>query len=389
LIEVKNLVKKYGDHLAVDNLSFTVEKGQILGFLGPNGAGKSTTMNMITGYISASDGTVVIDGYDIFDEPEEAKKRIGYLPELPPLYQDMTVKEYLNFVADIKLVKKSEKVKMITKIMDMTKIADVSERLIKQLSKGYKQRVGLAQAIVGFPDVLILDEPTVGLDPMQIIEIRDLIKQLSKDHTIILSSHILSEISAICDRIMIINKGKLIVSDTPDNLSKHIGGSNGLHLSIKGTEEKISKALTTIAEITSTEINPSTEDGVVNVTVYCGEESDIRETVFYTLSDAKCPILDMQSSRMTLEDIFLEVTQSKEEESSIKIGRRLFKGLSKDMKSKETLEKEDKEQIGLEEISIKETSIKGSSVKEAKIQNESNSSNEGTNKGVTEDASDL
>ncbi|MGB8452962.1 MAG: ABC transporter ATP-binding protein [Anaerocolumna sp.] len=323
MIEVKNLVKKFGDHLAVDNLSFTVEKGQILGFLGPNGAGKSTTMNIITGYISSTEGTVVIDGHDIFDEPEEAKKRIGYLPELPPLYPDMTVREYLNFVADLKMVKRSEKSKMISKIMGMAKITDVSERLIKQLSKGYKQRVGLAQAIVGFPDVLILDEPTVGLDPMQIIEIRDLIKKLSKEHTIILSSHILSEVSAICDTVMIINKGKLIVSDTPDNLSKHIGGSNGLHLEVKGSKEKIKEALENIEDITKIDYESRTKDGIIKLTAYCGDDSDIREAVFYALSDARCPILNMQSSNMSLEDIFLEVTQTKGKNKQAKgIGRR-------------------------------------------------------------------
>ncbi len=311
MIEVNNLVKRFGDHLAVDNLSFTVEKGQILGFLGPNGAGKSTTMNIVTGYISATEGSVIINGHDIFDEPEEAKKCIGYLPELPPLYQDMTVKEYLNFVADLKMVKKSEKNKMIAKIIGMTKIADVSERLIKQLSKGFKQRVGLAQAMMGFPDVLILDEPTVGLDPMQIIEIRDLIKRLSKDHTIILSSHILSEVSAVCDTVMIINKGKLIVSDTPDNLSKHIGGSNGLHLQIKGDKEKINAALSDIEEITKIDYESGAKDGIITLTAYCSEDNDIREAVFYALSDARCPILNMQSSNMSLEDIFLEVTQSK------------------------------------------------------------------------------
>lgn len=325
MIEVKNLVKKYGDHLAVDNLSFTVEKGQILGFLGPNGAGKSTTMNIITGYISATEGSVIIDGHDIFDEPEEAKKRIGYLPELPPLYQDMTVREYLNFVADLKMVKRSEKARMITKIMGMAKITDVSERLIKQLSKGYKQRVGLAQAMVGFPDVLILDEPTVGLDPMQIIEIRDLIKKLSQEHTIILSSHILSEVSAICDTVMIINKGKLIVSDTPDNLSKHIGGSNGLHLEVKGSRDKIKEALSNIEEITRLDIETKAKDGILKLTAYCSEESDIREAVFYALSDARCPIMNMQSSNMSLEDIFLEVTQTKGKSKSSKgTGRMKF-----------------------------------------------------------------
>lgn len=325
MIEVKNLVKKYGDHLAVDNLSFTVEKGQILGFLGPNGAGKSTTMNIITGYISATEGSVVIDGHDIFDEPEEAKKRIGYLPELPPLYPDMTVREYLNFVADLKMVKRSEKAKMIVRIMGMAKVTEVSERLIKQLSKGYRQRVGLAQAMIGFPDVLILDEPTVGLDPMQIIEIRDLIKKLSKEHTIILSSHILSEVSAICDTVMIINKGKLIVSDTPDNLSKHIGGSNGLHLQVKGSREKINEALSNIEEITKIDFESKTKDGIIKLTAYCGEDSDIREAVFYALSDVRCPIMNMQSSNMSLEDIFLEVTQTKgKSKQSRGIGRKKF-----------------------------------------------------------------
>lgn len=307
MIEVKNLTKKYGEHLAVDDLSFTVEKGQILGFLGPNGAGKSTTMNILTGYISATEGSVLINGHDIFLEPEEAKKCIGYLPELPPLYQDMTVKEYLNFVADIKKVKKAEKTRMIHKVMGMTKITDVSERLIKHLSKGYKQRVGLAQAIIGFPDVIILDEPTVGLDPMQIIEIRDLIKELSKEHTIILSSHILSEISAICDKVMIINKGKLIVSDTPANISKHIGASNGLHLEVKGRADTIKEALNTISEITRLDIE-TTKGEFVKVSAYSAEEDDIREAVFYALSDARCPILDMRSSSMSLEDIFLELT---------------------------------------------------------------------------------
>lgn len=313
MIEVKNLTKRYGANLAVDNLNFTVGKGQILGFLGPNGAGKSTTMNMITGYISATEGNVIINGHDMFEEPEEAKKSIGYLPELPPLYQDMTVIEYLKFVADIKKVKKSEVDAMLNKIMNMTKIADVGHRLIKHLSKGYKQRVGLAQAIVGFPEVLILDEPTVGLDPMQIIEIRDLIKLLSKKHTIILSSHILSEISAICDKVMIINKGKLIVSDTPDNLSRLTSNLSGLKLKIKGNKDTIKNALSTIPEITQVDFSrKSGEEGVVSLTAYSDKMSDIREAVFYTFSEIKCPILHMESYTMSLEDIFLQVTSADE-----------------------------------------------------------------------------
>ena len=383
MIEVKNLVKKYGDHLAVDNLSFTVEKGQILGFLGPNGAGKSTTMNILTGYISATEGTVVINGHDIFDEPEEAKKCIGYLPELPPLYLDMTVKEYLEFVADIKLVKRSEKDKMIKKIMNMAKIADVSERLIKQLSKGYRQRVGLAQAIIGFPDVIILDEPTVGLDPMQIIEIRDLIKDLSKNHTIILSSHILSEISAICDTVMIINKGRLIVSDTPENLSKHIGGSNGLHLQVKGGRENIKAALESISGITKIDLEGKTTGDIVKLSAYCSEENDIREAVFYALSEAKCPILDMRSSSMSLEDIFLELTKSGKASKSTKNATKKIKKVKKD-ESKENPDQEKFFEDLMNQEEMQEEQVKAAQVVETLDNNEVKTDNREEIKDVSD-----
>ena len=239
MIEVKNLVKRYGDHTAVDHLSFQIEKGKIYGFLGPNGAGKSTTMNIITGYIASTEGTVSIDGHDILEEPEKARKCIGYLPEQPPLYFDMTVLEYMRFAADLKKIPKNKKNEMIEEVMDRVKITDMKNRLIKNLSKGYRQRVGLAQAILGYPDVIILDEPTVGLDPKQIIEIRDLIKDLRQKHTVILSSHILSEVSAVCDYVLIISHGKLVASDTPENLSKLAAGSNNLSLVVKGDKEKI------------------------------------------------------------------------------------------------------------------------------------------------------
>ena len=231
MIEVENLTKKYGSQVAVDNLSFRVERGMIYGFLGPNGAGKSTTMNMMTGYIAATSGTVKINGYDILKNPEQAKKSIGYLPELPPVYPDMTVYEYLRFVAELKKVKKNERQAQIEDVMKQTQIEDVKGRLIKNLSKGYKQRVGLAQAIIGYPEVIILDEPTVGLDPKQIIEIRELIRELAKKHTIILSSHILSEVSAVCDHIMIISKGKLVASDTPEGLMTLLKGGRQMKLS--------------------------------------------------------------------------------------------------------------------------------------------------------------
>ena len=239
MIEVENLVKRYGNHLAVDHLTFQVEPGKIYGFLGPNGAGKSTTMNMMTGYIAPTEGTVRINGFDIQKNAEEAKRCIGYLPEIPPLYQDMTVLEYLRFAAALKKIPKKEVETQLADIMEMTMTTDVSERLIKNLSKGYKQRVGLAQAILGYPEVIILDEPTVGLDPKQIIEIRDLIKSLKKKHTVILSSHILSEVSAVCDYVLIISHGKLVASDTPDNLGKLAAGSNNLSLIVKGDKDKI------------------------------------------------------------------------------------------------------------------------------------------------------
>lgn len=310
MIEVKNLVKRYGSHLAVDDLSFTVERGQILGFLGPNGAGKSTTMNMITGYIAATSGSVTIDGNDVFEDPIEAKKMIGYLPEIPPLYLDMSVIEYLEFIAEIKAVKKKERTKMIQDIMKMTKVDDVCNRLIKHLSKGYKQRVGLAGAIVGYPEVLILDEPTVGLDPKQIIEIRDLIKRLSKNHTIILSSHILSEVSAVCDKIMIINKGKLIVSDTPENLSSHMEGANKVHLLVKGTKDKVAKALKKVEGIDKVDYQNVAEADLLDVDIQSKEAIDIREELFYAMVEAGCPIYGLERNVMSLEDIFLELTDN-------------------------------------------------------------------------------
>ena len=220
MIEVQNLVKMYGDHTAVDHLSFRIEKGHIYGLLGPNGAGKSTTMNIMTGYLGATEGKVLIQGHDILKEPELAKKSIGYLPEQPPVYMDMTVREYLQFAAELKKIPKKEREKQMNDVIRMTGIREVENRLIQNLSKGYRQRVGLAQAILGFPEVIILDEPTVGLDPKQIIEIRELIRELAKEHTVILSSHILAEIQEVCDYIMIISKGKLVASDTPENLEK-------------------------------------------------------------------------------------------------------------------------------------------------------------------------
>jgi len=309
MIEVTNLTKKYGDHIAVDHLSFRVEKGQIYGFLGPNGAGKSTTMNIITGYLAATEGTVTIDGKDVQKDPEEAKCAIGYLPELPPLYVDMTVREYLDFVAELKKVPKKERKQQIDEVMEMTQITDMQQRLIRNLSKGYRQRVGLAQAILGYPEVIILDEPTVGLDPKQIIEIRDLIRKLGENHTVILSSHILSEVSAVCDHIMIIAHGKLVASDSPENLQKLMSGSMELDLEVKGSIAAVKSALQEISQIDRIEENTEASKNIAKLKVISKENADIREQVFYALADAKLPILEMTHAEKSLEDIFLELTE--------------------------------------------------------------------------------
>lgn len=308
MIEVSNLTKKYGDHIAVDDLSFRVEKGQIYGFLGPNGAGKSTTMNIITGYLAASRGTVTISGYDILKEPEEAKKNIGYLPELPPLYMDMTVQEYLKFVAELKKVPKKERTQQIEEIMEKTGIQDMRGRLIRNLSKGYKQRVGLAQALIGYPEVIILDEPSVGLDPKQIIEMREFIRSLKEKHTVILSSHILSEVSAVCDHIMIISHGKLIASDSPENLQRMLGGSSELQVNIRGEEDKIMEVLSTLECVQEVEKCDDPEPECVKVRIITKQGVDVKEQVFYKLAQAQMPIMSMNKVEKTLEDIYLELT---------------------------------------------------------------------------------
>lgn len=310
MIEVNNLVKKYGDHLAVDHLSFHVEKGQIYGFLGPNGAGKSTTMNIMTGYIASTEGEVIINGHNILEEPEKAKKSIGYLPEQPPLYFDMTVKEYLKFAAELKKIPRDRRETQIDDVMKMVGITSMQERLIKNLSKGYRQRVGLAQAILGYPEIIILDEPTVGLDPKQIIEIRELIRELAKNHTIILSSHILSEVSEVCDYILIINNGKLVASDTTDNLEKMTMGSNTLELSVKGEKERLKNILDQMEEIREIEWVKSENPDVVSLKITTDENTDIREKIFYKMAEKHMPIMDMHSTRISLEDIFLELTDS-------------------------------------------------------------------------------
>ena len=342
MIEVSNLVKKYGDHTAVDHLSFQIEKGKIYGFLGPNGAGKSTTMNMITGYIASTEGKVMIDGHDILEEPEAAKKCIGYLPEMPPLYFDMTVLEYMKFAADLKKIPRNQKDKQIKEVMDMVKITDMKDRLIKNLSKGYRQRVGLAQAILGYPEVIILDEPTVGLDPKQIIEIRDLIKSLKQKHTVILSSHILSEVRAVCDYVLIISHGKLVASDTPDNLERLAAGSNSLLMKVKGEKDTIRKDLETIEGVTGVEMSYESDEELWKTKVSIQENVDIREKVFYAMAKANCPIYEMQVKRVSLEDVFLEITEGEKKKSTGKQERSQWKPVEDKSSETEKSEKTEK-----------------------------------------------
>ena len=307
LIEVKNLTKRYGDICAVSDLSFTIEKGQIYGFLGPNGAGKSTTMNIMTGCLAATSGEVRIGGHDIFEEANEAKKLIGYLPEQPPLYMDRTPREYLTFVAQAKKVPAREIAADVARVLEVTQTTDVADRLIKHLSKGYKQRVGIAQALLGNPEVIILDEPTVGLDPRQIIEIRELIQELGKEHTVILSSHILSEVQAVCQTVMIIAKGKLVACDTPENLEKLFAGKTTVELTAECSAQKIREIL---AEVTDVEITEEVKDGDCSTVVLELKEidMDIRRDIFFAFAKAETPILEMKVAVASLEDIFLELT---------------------------------------------------------------------------------
>ncbi len=313
MIKVRNLTKKYGAHTAVNNISFDIEPGKIYGLLGPNGAGKSTTMNILTGCLAATSGEVKIGGHDIFEEPIEAKKHIGYLPEQPPVYGEMTPREYLMFVAEAKGVPFEKSLRHVKEVMQLTQIYDVRNRLIKNLSKGYRQRVGIAQAMIGEPDVIILDEPTVGLDPAQIIEIRNLIKKLGRIKTVIISSHILAEISAVCDHVIIISHGNIVANDTLEHLEAEASRDNALIVKIRGEMKKAEKFISGIKGVLSAEYTD--EDGVVTATVTAESGVDIREDVFNIFASAKMPVLDMHTNATTLEDIFLDLAYVSEERS--------------------------------------------------------------------------
>ncbi|MCX4341452.1 MAG: ABC transporter ATP-binding protein [Lachnospiraceae bacterium] len=313
MIQVEHLVKRYGGRTAVEDLTFTLEPGGIYGFLGPNGAGKSTTMNVMTGYVAADGGRVVIDGHDILRNPIAAKSCIGYLPEVPPLYTDMTVREFLLFAAQLKLVPKRERKEQVETLLEKLSLSEVSGRLIRNLSKGYKQRVGLAQALVGNPKVLILDEPMVGLDPKQIIEMRELIKSLAGEHTVILSSHILSEVSAVCDHILILSRGKLMASGSPEELQRMMQGGTTLSVTVIGEQEQAKAVLAQMEEVEQYQFDAGEEEGSIVIRIETKEDTDIRKALSVALAGAGMPILSMSRSERSLEDIFLELTAAEAE----------------------------------------------------------------------------
>ncbi len=315
MIKVEHLTKCYGDFTAVSDLSFEIDEGHVYGFLGPNGAGKSTTMNIMTGCLSATEGRIRINGYDIFEEPEQAKRKIGYLPEQPPLYMNETPAEYLKFVGEAKGLKGGELQRQIEEILRQTKLEHVKDRLISALSKGYRQRVGIAQALLGNPKVIILDEPTVGLDPIQIIEIRDMIRQLGENHTVILSSHILAEVQAICEKVLIISQGKLAAFDRPENLEKLLLASNAISFTVEASKEEIDEVLGGLGQITEWEIQAKEDKGtMVSVKTETENVRDICRKLFFGFADKKKAILEMSSKKANLEDVFIELTEGEKRE---------------------------------------------------------------------------
>lgn len=320
MIEVKNVTKKYGSFTAVNNINFNIEEGEIVGLLGPNGAGKSTTMNMITGFIEPTEGEIIVDGYDILKKPKKAKKQIGYMPEGVPLYNDLTVKEFVSYMADLKLVERKQKKEKVQKIIEQTNLQDVQNKLIRNLSRGYKQRVSMAGALVGEPKILILDEPTVGLDPKQITEIRSLIKSLSKNHTIILSSHILSEVSQICEKVIIINKGKIIAIDTPKNLEEKVKNKNQLTVTVEDKDEKIKEVTDMVKGIKEIKLIKDNEDGTKDYAIISEENEDIRKEIFEKFAKNNITIFELKKNEATLEDAFMKLIENEQEEVDKNVG---------------------------------------------------------------------
>lgn len=320
MIEIKNVTKKYGNLIAVDNISFSIKEGEIIGLLGPNGAGKSTTMNMMTGFIEPTDGEIIIGGYDIVKKAQKAKKQIGYMPEGVPLYSDLTVKEFIYYMADLKMVPKQEKKRQIEEVVKQTNLEDVQNKLIKNLSRGYKQRVSLAGALVSNPKILILDEPTVGLDPKQITEIRELIKHLGKNHTIILSSHILSEVSQICQKVIIINQGKIIAIDTPKNLENKVKQENQIKLIIEDKQGKIEKVAKSIKGMKQIDFIKDNEDGTKEYKILVEENIDIRKELFSQCAKEEITIFEIKKTEATLEEAFMELIQNQDKEGENECG---------------------------------------------------------------------
>lgn len=314
MIEVKNVTKKYGSTIAVDDISFEVKDGEVVGFLGPNGAGKSTTMNMITGFIEPTTGQIIVNGNDISKRPRKAKKEIGYMPENVPLYYELTAKEFVSYMAELKLVKRSERKQEVEKVLKETGLEDVKNKLIRNLSRGYKQRVSMAGALVGNPDVIILDEPTVGLDPKQITEIRSLIKELGKNHTVILSTHILSEVSQICERVIIINKGKIVAIDTPENLEKTTREKNGIMVTVEDPKDNMSHLKDKIKEIDSVELVKDNEDGTKQYLITTSTDMDLRKPLFEVLPKEEIVIFELRKTETTLEDAFIKLIDTEKEE---------------------------------------------------------------------------
>ncbi len=332
LIEVKNVSKKYGNFVAVDNISFDVKDNEVVGFLGPNGAGKSTTMNMITGYIEPSKGKIIVDGYDVSKSPRKAKKQIGYMPETVPLYSELTVKEFVNYMADLKYVKSKEKKAEVEKVLNETGLEEVKNKLIKNISRGYKQRVSMAGALIGNPKVLILDEPTVGLDPKQITEIRGLIKNLGKKHTVILSSHILSEVSQICERVVIINKGKIIAVDTPENLEENTKEANSIFLTVEDKKDNMKKIKDQMQDITSVKFIKDNKDGTKQYEIKAKENVDIRKQAFEILPKEDITIFELKKTENTLEDAFLKLIDEKENEMKLADAKEIEKEKAREEK---------------------------------------------------------
>lgn len=332
MIEVKNVTKKYGNFLAVDNISFTVKDGEVVGFLGPNGAGKSTTMNMITGFIEPTEGTIIVNGYDVLKKPISAKKQIGYMPEGVPLYSDLTVKEFVNYMAELKRVPRKEKKEKVEKALEQTGIKDVEKKLIRNLSRGYKQRVSLAGALIGDPEVIILDEPTVGLDPKQITEIRKLIKDLGKEHTVILSSHILSEVSQICERVVIINKGRIIAIDTPENLEKKTQEKNVLLLTVEDKNNYMKNLQKDLPEMLECKLIKNNDDGTMQYMIKSDADIDLRKNLFDILPKNNVTIFELKKAEKSLEDAFITLVDENTE--------KLAKKQEEEMAKKEQEEKE-------------------------------------------------